>query len=80
VALTFDACPGAFDMRIASVLVGLEIPGTIFVTALWMRRNPEGPKLLLTGADTSSLPTAAHVRRAAKPKTLYVPASNVGCL
>jgi peptidoglycan/xylan/chitin deacetylase (PgdA/CDA1 family) len=55
VALTFDACPGAFDMRIASVLVDDRIPATIFVTAVWMRRNPEGLKLLLAHPDLFSL-------------------------
>ncbi len=55
VAVTFDACPGAFDMRIASVLIADCIPAVIFVTALWMRRNPEGLKLLLTHPDLFSL-------------------------
>ena len=55
VALTFDACPGAFDLRIASVLVDDRIPATIFVTAVWMRRNPEGLKLLLAHPDLFSL-------------------------
>jgi peptidoglycan/xylan/chitin deacetylase (PgdA/CDA1 family) len=54
-ALTFDACPGAFDMRIASMLVSDCIPATIFVTALWMRCNPEGLKLLLAHPDLFSL-------------------------
>jgi len=47
IALTFDCCPGAFDARIASVLIAERIPATIFVTWLWMRRNPEGLALLL---------------------------------
>jgi peptidoglycan/xylan/chitin deacetylase (PgdA/CDA1 family) len=55
VALTFDACPGAFDMRIASVLIADRIPATIFVTSLWMRRNPDGRKLLLARPDLFSL-------------------------
>ncbi len=55
VALTFDACPGAFDMRIASVLVDERIPATMFITAVWMRRNPEGLKLLLAHPDLFSL-------------------------
>ena len=32
IALTFDCCPGAFDARIATVLVAERIPATIFVT------------------------------------------------
>jgi peptidoglycan/xylan/chitin deacetylase (PgdA/CDA1 family) len=55
VALTFDACPGAFDLRIASALVNDRVPATIFVTAVWMRRNPEGLKLLLAHPDLFSL-------------------------
>jgi peptidoglycan/xylan/chitin deacetylase (PgdA/CDA1 family) len=55
VALTFDACPGAFDLRIASALVNDRVPATIFVTAVWMRRNPEGLKLLLAHPDLVSL-------------------------
>lgn len=55
IALTFDCCPGAFDMRIASVLVTERIPATIFITWLWMRRNPEGLKLLLAHPDLFTL-------------------------
>jgi peptidoglycan/xylan/chitin deacetylase (PgdA/CDA1 family) len=50
-ALTFDACPGAFDRRIADVLVAERIPATVFVTAVWMRRNPDGIALLLANPD-----------------------------
>jgi peptidoglycan/xylan/chitin deacetylase (PgdA/CDA1 family) len=55
VALTFDACPGAFDLRIASALIDDRIPATVFVTAAWMQRNPEGLKLLLAHPDLFSL-------------------------
>jgi peptidoglycan/xylan/chitin deacetylase (PgdA/CDA1 family) len=55
IALTFDCCPGAFDMRIASVLIAQRIPATIFITWLWMRRNPEGLKLLLAHPDLFTL-------------------------
>jgi len=55
VALTLDACPGAFDMRIATALLDAGIPATIFVTALWMRRNPAGLKLLLAHPGLFSL-------------------------
>ena len=51
IALTFDLCPGAFDMRIASVLIAQRIPATLFVTEVWMRRNPEPLKLLLAHPD-----------------------------
>lgn len=51
IALTFDCCPGAFDARIATVLIAERIPATIFVTWLWMRRNPDALALLLTHPD-----------------------------
>jgi peptidoglycan/xylan/chitin deacetylase (PgdA/CDA1 family) len=47
VAVTLDACPGAFDQRIAAALVEYYIPATIFVTGLWMRQNPAGLAFLL---------------------------------
>lgn len=55
VALTFDACPGAFDMRIASALIATRTPATLFLTGLWMRRNPEALALLLAHRDLFSL-------------------------
>ena len=55
IALTFDCCPGAFDTRIATVLVSEHIPATIFVTWLWMRRNPEGLALLLAHPELFSI-------------------------
>jgi peptidoglycan/xylan/chitin deacetylase (PgdA/CDA1 family) len=51
VALTFDACPGAFDDRIAHALVEQDIPASIFVTDLWMRRNPDALAFLLAHPD-----------------------------
>lgn len=51
VALTFDACPGAFDERIADALVAARIPATIFVTGVWLRENPKGLAFLLAHRD-----------------------------
>jgi len=51
IALTLDACPGAFDERIAAALVESGIPATIFVTELWLRRNPAGLAFLLAHRD-----------------------------
>jgi peptidoglycan/xylan/chitin deacetylase (PgdA/CDA1 family) len=51
VALTLDACPGAFDERIAAALVKGGTPATIFVTELWLRRNPAGLAFLLAHRD-----------------------------
>lgn len=47
VALTFDACGGKTDRRILDLLVRERIPATIFVTSIWLRRNPEALALLL---------------------------------
>lgn len=51
VALTLDACPGAFDERIAATLVENGIPATIFASAPWLRRNPAGLAFLLANRD-----------------------------
>ena len=51
VALTLDACPGAFDGRIATALVENGIKATIFVTGLWLRENPVGLAFLLAHRD-----------------------------
>ncbi len=51
IALTFDACPGAFDWRIAEALVADGIPATIFLTRLWLQRNPVGLAFLLSHRD-----------------------------
>lgn len=51
VALTFDACPGAFDERIADALIAARIPATIFVTGVWLRENPKGLAILLAHRD-----------------------------
>ena len=51
VALTLDACPGAFDERLLAGLVEARIPATIFASGLWLRRNPRGLALLLAHRD-----------------------------
>jgi peptidoglycan/xylan/chitin deacetylase (PgdA/CDA1 family) len=51
IALTLDACPGAFDDRIATALVESGIKATIFVTGLWLRENPVGLTYLLAHRD-----------------------------
>ncbi len=55
VAVTLDACPGRFDRRIADVLVERGIPATIFVTAIWMRWNPEAFAFLKARPDIFTL-------------------------
>lgn len=55
VAVTLDACPGHFDPRIATLLVARKIPATIFITAVWMRMNPEGLAYFLKHPDIFTL-------------------------
>jgi len=55
VAVTLDACPGKFDIRIASTLLAKNIPATIFVTQTWMRWNPDALALLKSRPDIFSL-------------------------
>ena len=55
VALTLDACPGGFDLRIAEALVRHAVPATIFVTGSWIRRNPEGVTFLAAHRELFAL-------------------------
>ena len=41
VALTLDACSGAYDKRLIEMLVQLRVPATLFVTKRWLDRNAE---------------------------------------
>ena len=43
VALTLDACSGAYDQRLIQLLVQHRVPATLFVTQRWLARN--GPAL-----------------------------------
>lgn len=51
VALTLDACPGHFDLRIAEALVRNAVPATVFATGAWIRHNPEGVAFLRAHPD-----------------------------
>lgn len=51
VAMTFDACGGKADLRILDVLTSERIPATIFVTSIWLRRNPQALAVLLAHSD-----------------------------
>ncbi len=46
VALTLDACGGAFDRDIIDTLIAFNIPATIFATEKWIDRNPVGVAML----------------------------------
>lgn len=47
IALTFDACMGKTDRRILDTLIQERVPATIFVTARWLRSNPQALAELL---------------------------------
>jgi peptidoglycan/xylan/chitin deacetylase (PgdA/CDA1 family) len=51
VALTFDACMGKADERILSTLLRERVPATIFVTARWLRTNPQAVAIFRANPD-----------------------------
>jgi peptidoglycan/xylan/chitin deacetylase (PgdA/CDA1 family) len=51
VALTLDACGGAFDADLIALLVARRVPATIFATRKWIVRNPAGVAVLLAHPD-----------------------------
>lgn len=73
VAVTLDACPGRFDTRIADVLVAARIPATIFLTATWMRWNPEALAYLKSRPDIFDLQNhgARHLPAILGPQKIY---------
>ncbi|WP_105423444.1 polysaccharide deacetylase family protein [Neorhizobium sp. T25_27] len=73
VALTFDACMGKADERILSTLVRERIPATIFVTARWLRNNPQSVAILLQNLDLFELENHGqnHVPAVDVPVLIY---------
>ena len=63
VAITLDACGGAYDADIIAMLIASRIPATVFVTKKWLDRNPVGTATLLAHADLFELEDhgTAHV-------------------
>ncbi len=51
VALTLDACGGAFDARLIGFLIESRIPASIFATRKWLDKNPQAVALLRAHAD-----------------------------
>ena len=47
IALTLDACGGAYDSDLIATLVRLQVPATIFVTRRWLDANPAAVRELL---------------------------------
>ena len=73
VALTFDACGGKVDRRILDVLLAEKIPATIFVTSIWMRRNPKELAELLAHPDLFDIENHGrhHLPAVDKPIPVY---------
>lgn len=73
VAITLDACMGKTDMRILSVLIAEEIPATIFVTARWLRSNPEVVSVLRQHPDLFEIENHGenHVPAVDVPMSIY---------
>jgi peptidoglycan/xylan/chitin deacetylase (PgdA/CDA1 family) len=63
VALTLDACGGAYDADLIRTLIDLRVPATVFVTKKWIDRNPAGTAVLLAHPDLFELEDhgTAHV-------------------
>jgi peptidoglycan/xylan/chitin deacetylase (PgdA/CDA1 family) len=63
IAITLDACGGAFDADLVDTLVRLRVPATIFVTKKWLDRNPVGTSTLLAHPELFELEDhgTAHV-------------------
>ena len=51
VALTLDACSGAFDEDLVLFLIRNRIPATLFVTKRWLDANPRGLTILKNNLD-----------------------------
>jgi peptidoglycan/xylan/chitin deacetylase (PgdA/CDA1 family) len=51
IALTFDACSGKTHERILQTLIDNKISATIFVTARWIKRNPQAIAEIKANAD-----------------------------
>lgn len=73
VALTLDACSGKADARIFKALVDNRIPATVFVTARWLKRNPEATQLMLDHPALFQIENhgARHVPAVDVPATVY---------
>lgn len=73
VAITLDACMGKTDFRILDTLVNEKIPATIFVTARWLKHNPEALAVMLSHPDLFELENHGenHIPAVDKPVSIY---------
>lgn len=63
--LTFDACGGLFDWKIANFLVDNKIKPSIFVTSVWMHKNPAAIVFLKQHPDIFKIENHGHLHHAA---------------
>ena len=78
VALTFDACMGKTDLRILDTLMSENIPATLFVTARWLKHNPQALARIMTRPDLFELENHGenHIPAVDRPVTIYgIPAA-----
>lgn len=73
VAITLDACMGKTDFRILDTLVNEKIPATIFVTARWLKHNPQALAILMANPDLFEIENHGenHVPAVDKPVSIY---------
>lgn len=73
VAITLDACMGKTDFRILDTLVDEQIPATIFVTARWLKHNPEALAVMMAHPDLFELENHGenHIPAVDKPASIY---------
>ena len=73
VALTLDACGGGVDLRILDALIRNGIPATVFVSARWLRRNPEAFARLRANPDLFEIENHGrdHVPAVDRPLTVF---------
>ena len=73
VALTLDACGGATDARILSTLVDNNIPATIFVTGMWLKRNAAAFAIMKAHPELFELENhgARHIPAVDTPHKIY---------
>ena len=63
--LTFDACGGSFDWKIAHFLVDNQIKSSIFVTSVWMAKNSEAISFLNQHTEVFKIENHGHYHHAA---------------
>ncbi|QPC87048.1 polysaccharide deacetylase family protein [Mesorhizobium sp. NBSH29] len=73
VALTLDACGGSTDLRILDALVENRVAATIFVTGVWLKRNPEAFATMRAHPDLFEIGDhgARHVPAVDRPVHVY---------